>query len=317
MFARPVSPSPVAARMERAPLGFAPSFAPRRPGAGRRTWGRRQAVEHGPTWNYTPQLTIVDLQSGSSSLCATSRRPWRSNHANATGRDPDVAEAVARDGAAAEATRSCGRRQPWARDWTQISSTGVCRPGPCCSGEKRLRHDDRSSRRSAWLRPSSTNFEDTWLPSNGVATLPSIEPMLTIRRPFLAAAVGTPGSSPAGDLVHHEVFTTSSAPGTTAYMLFDQRHQPRWAKRAPRLLGSGCDCAAPRTSNRTGRIPRDADARHSAPDACRQRQRSRRSPLQHGRVSDAAGRSGDHNATAGHTTMISQPRSAGRSDQSG
>ena len=101
-----------------------------------------------------------------------------------------------------------------------------------------------------WLRPSSTNFEDTWLPSNGVATLPSIEPMLTIRRPFLAAAAGTPGSSPAGDLLHHEVFTTSSAPGATAYMLFDQRHQPRWAKRASRLLGSGCDCAAPRTSNR-------------------------------------------------------------------
>jgi hypothetical protein len=30
------------------PLGFTPSFAPRRPGAGQRTSGRRQAIEHGP-----------------------------------------------------------------------------------------------------------------------------------------------------------------------------------------------------------------------------------------------------------------------------
>ena len=30
------------------PLGFPPSFAPRRPGAERRTSGREQAIEHGP-----------------------------------------------------------------------------------------------------------------------------------------------------------------------------------------------------------------------------------------------------------------------------
>ncbi len=64
-FARPVFPSPVATRMERAALGlFVPGFAPRRPGAERRTPGWGQAIEHGP--GTTAQLTSFDLQSGSS-----------------------------------------------------------------------------------------------------------------------------------------------------------------------------------------------------------------------------------------------------------
>jgi hypothetical protein len=48
-------PSPVAARMERAALGLSLGFAPRRPGAGQRTPGQGQAIEHGP--GTTPQLT--------------------------------------------------------------------------------------------------------------------------------------------------------------------------------------------------------------------------------------------------------------------
>ena len=64
VFARPVFPSPVAARMERAALGLCPGFAPRRPGAGRRTPGRGQAIEHGP--GTTRSTHTVDLLSGSS-----------------------------------------------------------------------------------------------------------------------------------------------------------------------------------------------------------------------------------------------------------
>ena len=64
-FTRPVFPSPVATRLERAALGlFVPGFAPRRPGAGRRTPGWGQAIEHGP--GTTAQLTFAALQSGSS-----------------------------------------------------------------------------------------------------------------------------------------------------------------------------------------------------------------------------------------------------------
>ena len=49
VFARPVFPSPVAARMEQGALAtLTPGFAPRRPGAGRRTPRWRQAIEHGP-----------------------------------------------------------------------------------------------------------------------------------------------------------------------------------------------------------------------------------------------------------------------------
>jgi hypothetical protein len=64
-FTRPVFPSPVATRMERAALGlFVPGFAPRRPRAERRTPGWGQAIEHGP--GTTAQLTFAALQSGSS-----------------------------------------------------------------------------------------------------------------------------------------------------------------------------------------------------------------------------------------------------------
>jgi hypothetical protein len=46
------------------PLGFPPSFAPRRPGAGRRTPGRGEAIEHGP--GTTRSAHVNRLQSGSS-----------------------------------------------------------------------------------------------------------------------------------------------------------------------------------------------------------------------------------------------------------
>jgi hypothetical protein len=48
MFTRPIFPSPVAARMERAALRLSLGFAPRRPRAGQRTPERGQAIEHGP-----------------------------------------------------------------------------------------------------------------------------------------------------------------------------------------------------------------------------------------------------------------------------
>jgi hypothetical protein len=47
-FTRPVFPSPGAPGQNGNALGFPPSFAPRRPRAGRRTSGRGQAIEHGP-----------------------------------------------------------------------------------------------------------------------------------------------------------------------------------------------------------------------------------------------------------------------------
>ena len=63
-FARPVFPSPVAARMERAALGLSLGLRTPPTKSRRRTprWG--QAIEHGP--GTTAQLTSVDLQSGSS-----------------------------------------------------------------------------------------------------------------------------------------------------------------------------------------------------------------------------------------------------------
>src|ERR1035438_1499768 len=45
--------------MERERLGFALSFEPRRPGVGRRTSGRGQAIEHGPETT----LYVIDLAS--------------------------------------------------------------------------------------------------------------------------------------------------------------------------------------------------------------------------------------------------------------
>jgi hypothetical protein len=55
--------TPVTPGWNKGALGFSPSFAPRRPGAGQRTSGRGQAIEHGP--GTTAQLTSVDLQSDS------------------------------------------------------------------------------------------------------------------------------------------------------------------------------------------------------------------------------------------------------------
>jgi hypothetical protein len=43
-------------RMERASLGFPPSFEPRRPRAGRRTSGWGQAAEHGPGTTYSTSV---------------------------------------------------------------------------------------------------------------------------------------------------------------------------------------------------------------------------------------------------------------------
>jgi len=48
VFARPIFPSLWPPGWNGPPLGSSPSFAPRRPGAGRRTSGRGQAIEHGP-----------------------------------------------------------------------------------------------------------------------------------------------------------------------------------------------------------------------------------------------------------------------------
>jgi hypothetical protein len=63
--------------MEREPSRFPPSFAPRRPRAGRRTSGRGQAIEHGPGTTLTasaePPIMCVH------SWCATSRRTARSS----------------------------------------------------------------------------------------------------------------------------------------------------------------------------------------------------------------------------------------------
>ena len=70
MFARPVFPSPLAARMERAALGLPPGFAPRRPGAGRRTPGWGQAIEHGPGTTRSTHSSISNPVVHS--LCATS-----------------------------------------------------------------------------------------------------------------------------------------------------------------------------------------------------------------------------------------------------
>ena len=71
-FTRPVFPSPVTPGWNGSALGFSPSFAPRRPGAERRTSRRGQATEHGPGTTLTPHQT--NLQSRVHSYHATSRR---------------------------------------------------------------------------------------------------------------------------------------------------------------------------------------------------------------------------------------------------
>jgi hypothetical protein len=63
-FARPVFPSPVAARMERAALGLSLGLRTPPTKSRRRTPRWEQAIEHGP--GTTAQLTFVDLQSASS-----------------------------------------------------------------------------------------------------------------------------------------------------------------------------------------------------------------------------------------------------------
>jgi hypothetical protein len=55
------------------PFGFPPSFAPRRPGAGQRTSGWGQAIEHGPETRSTTSHQ-PSLQSRIHSMRATSRR---------------------------------------------------------------------------------------------------------------------------------------------------------------------------------------------------------------------------------------------------
>jgi hypothetical protein len=63
-FTRPVFPSPVAPGSDGSRLGFPPSFAPRRPGAGRRTSGRGQAIEHGP------ETTLYVIDPASNLACS-------------------------------------------------------------------------------------------------------------------------------------------------------------------------------------------------------------------------------------------------------
>ena len=73
-FARPVFPSPAAARMERAPLRLPPeASAPRRPRADDARQGRGQAVEHGPGTTRSTSHPLI-LQSVVHSFRATSRR---------------------------------------------------------------------------------------------------------------------------------------------------------------------------------------------------------------------------------------------------
>jgi hypothetical protein len=71
-FARPVFPRLWPPGWNGPPLGFPPGFAPRRPGAGRRTprWG--QAIEHGPGTTRSTHQSISNPVVHS--LCATSGR---------------------------------------------------------------------------------------------------------------------------------------------------------------------------------------------------------------------------------------------------
>ena len=65
VFARPVFPSPVATRMERAALGLSPEL--RTPPTRSRTTHVGEGTGHrARTWNYSLNITSVDLQSGSS-----------------------------------------------------------------------------------------------------------------------------------------------------------------------------------------------------------------------------------------------------------
>ena len=54
-FTRPVFPSPVASRMERAALGLSPSFEPRRPEPDNARQGGDRPIEHGP------ETTLYDI----------------------------------------------------------------------------------------------------------------------------------------------------------------------------------------------------------------------------------------------------------------
>ncbi len=79
-FARPVFPSPVAARMERAALGLSPGL--RTPPTRSRTTHARVGTGHrARTWNYTLNSHSSISNPVVHSLCATSRRtsPYRSS----------------------------------------------------------------------------------------------------------------------------------------------------------------------------------------------------------------------------------------------
>ena len=75
---RPVrsSPRPRPPGWNGPPLGFPPSFAPRRPGAGRRT-SRAGTGHRARTWNYTLNITSADPPIGSSLITCdlASHRP--------------------------------------------------------------------------------------------------------------------------------------------------------------------------------------------------------------------------------------------------
>jgi len=138
---RPVVPSPVAARIERAALGLSPGFAPRRPGAGRRTPGRGQAIEHGPgTTRSTSHQSI--LQSVVHSQRATSRRTT-----NLSSADMRCANSLAAP------SRACGRLRPYAADARSGRAAGahVQTSGLRCNHQPR--HSLRwSLARSTWTR---------------------------------------------------------------------------------------------------------------------------------------------------------------------
>jgi hypothetical protein len=104
VFARPVFPSPVTARMERAALGLTPRAshpADQEPDNARRGGDRPSSTD----LELHAQLTSVDLQSGSSLVaCDLASHVAKQSSGAAAARDPLVAKGLA-------GTRRCGRRK--------------------------------------------------------------------------------------------------------------------------------------------------------------------------------------------------------------
>ena len=107
VFARPIFPSPVAARMERAALGHSPRL--RTPPTKSRTAHARVGTGHrARTWNYPLNSHPSISNPVVLSLCATSRRTWPSTRpARAPAGAACVAIALAREPPGRERKQSC------------------------------------------------------------------------------------------------------------------------------------------------------------------------------------------------------------------